>query len=207
RFHEGREGEVEQQVGRIRAPAMTDVVAIPSVGIAMTEALFVKWLKEPGDVVAADEPVAEIETDKATMDLESPAAGRLGPHLAEPGEMVAVGTVIVEVLGEGDRADVAAAAQLTTPDPVDSGPPVPPQPVGESSGRGGAGRRRHALGPRGRRLGTRSTAGPVGGERFRELIAAKVSRSWREIPHFAVTREVDAEPMLAMLASLRAAGV
>src|SRR5262249_12751719 len=68
-------------------------------------------------------------------------------------------------------------------------------------------RRPHALGPRGRRLGTRSTAGPVGGERFRELIAAKVSRSWREIPHFAVTREVDAEPMLAMLAWLRAAGV
>jgi len=107
---------------------MTDVVAIPSVGIAMTEALLVKWLKEPGDVVAADEPVAEIETDKATMDLESPVAGRLGPHLAEPGEIVAVGTVIVEVLGEGDRADAAAATQRTTPDAVDAGAPVPGQP-------------------------------------------------------------------------------
>jgi pyruvate dehydrogenase E2 component (dihydrolipoamide acetyltransferase) len=186
---------------------MTDVVAIPSVGIAMTEALLVKWLKEPGDEVAADEPVAEIETDKATMDLESPVGGRLGPHLAEPGEMVAVGTVIVEVLGEGDRADAAAAAQLTTPDPVDSGQPVPPQPARESIGTGVAGRRPHALGPRGRRLGTRPTAAPVGAERFRELIAAKVSRSWREIPHFAVTREVDAETMIAVLASLRAVGV
>ena len=43
-------------------------------------------------------------------------------------------------------------------------------------------------------------------DRFRELIAAKVSESWREIPHFAVTREVDAEPMVAALAELRAAG-
>jgi pyruvate dehydrogenase E2 component (dihydrolipoamide acetyltransferase) len=186
---------------------MTDVVAIPSVGIAMTEALLVKWLKEPGDVVAADEPVAEIETDKATMDLESPVAGRLGPHLAEPGEIVAVGTVIVEVLGEGDRAGVAAATQLTTPERVDSGQPAPAQPVRESIGTGVGGRRPHAVGPRGRRPGTRSTTGPVGAERFRDLIAAKVSRSWREIPHFAVTREVDAEPMLSVLASLRAAGV
>ena len=54
-------------------------VAIPSIGIAMEEALLVKWHKQPGDEVAADEPVAEIETDKATMDLESPVAGRLGP--------------------------------------------------------------------------------------------------------------------------------
>jgi pyruvate dehydrogenase E2 component (dihydrolipoyllysine-residue acetyltransferase) len=186
---------------------MTDVVAIPSVGIAMTEALLVKWLKEPGDVVAADEPVAEIETDKATMDLESPVAGRLGPHLAEPGEIVAVGTVIVEVLGEGDRAGAAAATQRTTPDAVDAGAPVPGQPEWNRIGTAVAGRRPHALGPRGRRLGTRTTAAPVGAERFRELIAAKVSRSWREIPHFAVTREVDAETMLAVLASLRAAGV
>src|SRR5206468_12789538 len=95
RFHEDRGGEVAQQVRGIEAPLMPGVVAIPSVGIAMSEALLVKWHKQPGDAVAADEAVAEIETDKATMDLESPVAGRLGPHLVEPGETVAVGTVIV----------------------------------------------------------------------------------------------------------------
>ena len=85
-------------------------IVIPSVGIAMEEALVVKWLKEPGDDVAADEPVAEIETDKATMDLESPVDGRLGPHLFEPGAVVPVGTVVVEVLAAGDEAAPAPPA-------------------------------------------------------------------------------------------------
>src|SRR5262249_58823871 len=104
---------------------MTGVVAIPSVGIAMTEALLVRWFKEPGDAVAADEPVAEIETDKATMDLESPVAGRLGPHLVEPGEIVAVGTVIVEVLGDSDTAGAPPGTQRTTPRPLGGGAPPP----------------------------------------------------------------------------------
>ena len=86
-------------------------VAIPSIGIAMEEALLVKWLKQPGDQVAATEAVAEIETDKATMDLESPVAGRLGPHLFEPGAIVPVGTVIVEVLIDGEEAAVPAPAE------------------------------------------------------------------------------------------------
>ena len=79
----------------------------------MEEALLVKWLKQPGDDVAANEPVAEIETDKATMDLESPVAGLLGPHLFEPGAIVPVGTVIVEVVAAGDAAAPAPPAAPT----------------------------------------------------------------------------------------------
>src|SRR5882672_1639438 len=98
----------EQASGAARALMVE--IAIPSIGVAMTEALLVKWLKEPGDEVAAAEPVAEIETDKATMDIESPVAGRLGPHLAQPGAIVPVGTVIVQIVADGEEAAPPAAA-------------------------------------------------------------------------------------------------
>ena len=90
-------------------------VAIPSIGVAMEEALLVKWLKQPGDDVAANEPVAEIETDKATMDLESPVAGLLGQHLFEEGAIVPVGTVIVEVVAAGRCGRAAPQAPAAVP--------------------------------------------------------------------------------------------
>src|SRR4249919_549172 len=104
RFH-NRRGAVgrERGSGRVGILLMAEIT-IPSIGIAMTEALLVKWLKEPGDDVTAGEAVAEIETDKTTMELESPVAGRLGSHLAEPGAIVPVGTVVVEVVSPGDGA-------------------------------------------------------------------------------------------------------
>ena len=194
---------------------MSDV-AIPSIGIAMEEALLVKWLKQPGEDVAVNEPVAEIETDKATMELESPVAGVLGPHLVEEGAIVPVGTVIVEVGAAGDAAapaPVAAHAQLGGDAMA---PPAFTAAVAESRTHDDGGARPHDLSPRARRLAQErpAEAAPQGrreaapqGERFRELIAAKVSESWREIPHFAVTREVDAGPLLAALAALREDGV
>ncbi len=182
-------------------------IAIPSIGIAMTEALLVRWLKQPGDEVAAAEAVAEIETDKATMELESPTAGRLGPHLVEPGAIVPVGSVIVEVVAEGEEPGALPAATAALPGPGSAEAARPPSP--SASRPGGVGSRRpHDRSPRARRLEReRGAAGaaPTAG-RFRQLIAAKVAESWREIPHFAVTREVDAEPMLAELEVLRAAG-
>ena len=182
-------------------------ITIPSVGIAMTEALLVKWLKEPGDDVTAGEAVAEIETDKATMELESPVAGRLGSHLAEPGAIVPVGTVVVEVVSPGDgTAPAPSEADAPGPEPAESR--TSPPSADSASGPVAASRSPHAQSPRARRLAVeRGVEAPSRVERVRELIAAKVSQSWREIPHFAVTREVDAEPMLQTLAALRAAKI
>ena len=56
-------------------------VVIPSLGVGMSDALLVRWFKRAGDSVLADEPVAEIETDKTTLDLASPVEGVLGEHL------------------------------------------------------------------------------------------------------------------------------
>jgi pyruvate dehydrogenase E2 component (dihydrolipoamide acetyltransferase) len=235
-------------------------IFIPSIGVAMEEALLVKWLKQPGEPVSVDEPVAEIETDKTGMDLNSPVSGVLGPHLVAEGAIIPVGTAIVEVIEEGAQALAASSAPAESPP---AAPAVAPEPDVAMVGEGlpavaEGGRVPHALSPRARRAAreaalagaapgttpdraspaetgpaetgpvevglvevgpvevgpveagaTGSGADPVGVEassqagRFRALIAAKVSESWREIPHFSVTREIDAEAMLATLALLR----
>jgi pyruvate dehydrogenase E2 component (dihydrolipoamide acetyltransferase) len=77
-------------------------VTIPSVGMAMTEAVLNVWLKNPGDSVAAGETLAEIETDKSVLDLESPSDGLLGRHLVAAGATVPVGQVIVRILSPGE---------------------------------------------------------------------------------------------------------
>ena len=184
-------------------------IAIPAIGIAMTEALLVKWHKQPGESVEAAEPVVEIETDKATMDLESPAAGTLGPHLFEPGAIVPVGTVIAEIVAEGAPATEAPEEAPESSAPAEESMPWPTA-VSAAAPPATDARRPHDKSPRARRLAReRSSAEPRRERpgRFRDLIAAKVAESWREIPHFAVTREVDAEPMISALQALRASNV
>jgi pyruvate dehydrogenase E2 component (dihydrolipoamide acetyltransferase) len=174
---------------------MADVV-IPSVGIAMEEALLVRWLKQPGDEVLADEGVAEIETDKATMEVKSPTAGTLGAPLVELGAAIPVGTVIAHILVEGEQ-------EARQPDHARDIQEAPPrEAIPESAVEAEGPRGRHTLSPRARRLAQERDPGD--GQRFRELIAVKVSEAWREIPHFAVTREIVAESMLAALGVLRA---
>jgi pyruvate dehydrogenase E2 component (dihydrolipoamide acetyltransferase) len=77
-------------------------VTIPSVGMAMTEAVLNAWLKNPGDSVVSGEAIAEIETDKSSLDLESPGDGVLGQHLVSAGANVPVGQVIVRILEPGE---------------------------------------------------------------------------------------------------------
>jgi pyruvate dehydrogenase E2 component (dihydrolipoamide acetyltransferase) len=173
----------------------------------MEEALLIRWLKQPGVEVEAEEAVAEIETDKAAMDLTSPVSGRMGPHLFENGAIIPVGTTVTEVLEEGEASAIEPdlpETSLTETRPI-AAQTVPASPL-ETSGVSAAQR----LSPRARRVAReRETeapaqlAAPGQPERFRVLIAAKVAESWREIPHFAVTREVDAEPMFATLDILR----
>ena len=67
---------------------------IPTVGESITEALVSQWFKKVGDYVEADEPVAELETDKVTLELPSPAAGVLTEILVDAGNSASVGDVI-----------------------------------------------------------------------------------------------------------------
>lgn len=201
-------------------------IVIQAVGVGMEEALLVRWLKQSGETIAVDDIIAEIDTDKATMDVVSPYAGTLGPHLAAEGEVVPVGTPIVEVL-DGNEG-VATVPGQAGPAATSEALGTPAEAASALLGEGSEGSQRHGLSPRARRLAAeaRAEAGapaqdagtaPVSGRaapaaqsdagRFRELIANKVSESWREIPHFTVSREVNAHALKARLQELRGQGL
>src|ERR1700685_3470571 len=95
-------------------------VTIPALGMAMTEAVLTRWYKEPGQAVTAGEAIAEIETDKSAVDLESPADGILGPHLVGEGAEVPVCAAVTRVPDDATPAkpDDATPAQ---PDAVQPG--------------------------------------------------------------------------------------
>jgi 2-oxoglutarate dehydrogenase E2 component (dihydrolipoamide succinyltransferase) len=99
----------------------TDVV-LPALGESITEGTLAQWLKKPGDSVAADEPIASIETDKVSVEVPSPVAGVLSEMLANEGDTVAVGAVIARV-GEGGAAAVTPAetAANATTNPAGAG--------------------------------------------------------------------------------------
>ena len=80
---------------------MTVEVRIPQLGESVTEGTIARWLKQNGDVVEAEEPVLELETDKATMEIPAGASGQLS--IVEPqGAVVHVGTVVPRIT-EGRR--------------------------------------------------------------------------------------------------------
>jgi len=84
---------------------------LPDVGEGVAEGELVTWLVEPGDTVTEDQPVAEVETDKALVEVPSPYNGTVNELLAEEGEMVPVGDVIItfNVDGEDDSSETADA--------------------------------------------------------------------------------------------------
>ena len=91
---------------------MATEIKVPSLGESITDATVAKWLKHPGEAVAADEPVAELETDKVTLEVPAPASGTLSEILAEEGTNVPVGAVL------GRIADGLAAEAAPHPSPL-----------------------------------------------------------------------------------------
>src|SRR5512143_2365883 len=99
-------------------PAMADLV-VPQVGESVSEGVLAKWLKQVGDAVAADEPVAELETDKVTVQVLSPVAGALSEQRAKEGATVKVGESIGAVdAGKAGKAAAKPAAQAPKAAPV-----------------------------------------------------------------------------------------
>lgn len=90
---------------------MATDVKVPAAGESISEVVIGAWLKSVGDAVAADEPVVELETDKATLELPAPVAGVLTEQLFAEGDTVAVGDVIARI----DETQAAAAAAPPAP--------------------------------------------------------------------------------------------
>src|SRR5216110_2759824 len=87
---------------------MTDI-RVPTLGESVTEATIGRWFKKPGDAVAVDEPLVELETDKVTIEVPAPSAGTLGEITAKDGETVAVGALLGQINDGAAGAKTAAA--------------------------------------------------------------------------------------------------
>src|SRR5438105_7663435 len=85
-------------------------IRVPARGESVTEATIGKWYKKPGDAVAVDEPLVELETDKVTIEVPAPAAGVLSDIAVKDGETVAVGALLGQIKeGAGAPARPAEA--------------------------------------------------------------------------------------------------
>src|SRR3954469_25908135 len=96
---------------------MATDVQVPVLGESITEGTLAQWLKKPGEAVAADEPIASLETDKVSVEVPSPVAGVITEQLVKEGDNVAVGAVIARIdekATAGSGAPAAAAANATT---------------------------------------------------------------------------------------------
>ena len=86
---------------------MSNEVRVPTLGESVTEATVATWFKKPGDTVAVDEMLCELETDKVTVEVPSPVAGTLSEIVAAEGETVGVDALLATV-SEGDAGSTAA---------------------------------------------------------------------------------------------------
>ena len=105
---------------------MATQVLMPALSPTMEEGTLSKWLKKEGDAVSAGDVIAEIETDKATMELEAVDEGTLGKILVSEGtENVAVNVPIAVIVEEGESADDVAAPAAPAPAPAAEEAPAP----------------------------------------------------------------------------------
>jgi 2-oxoglutarate dehydrogenase E2 component (dihydrolipoamide succinyltransferase) len=100
-------------------------IRVPALGESVTEATIGKWFKKPGDAIAVDEPLVELETDKVTIEVPAPAAGVLGEISAKDGDTVAVGALLGEIK-EGAAAAAKAAPAPSAAKPSAAAVPAPP---------------------------------------------------------------------------------
>ena len=112
---------------------MTEI-RVPTLGESVTEATIGRWFKQPGDAVRADEALAELETDKVTLEVNAPASGVLAEIVAKEGETVTPGALLGQIT-EGAASAKSASAPAAKPTapvsspPISAPPAMPPSPA------------------------------------------------------------------------------
>jgi pyruvate dehydrogenase E2 component (dihydrolipoamide acetyltransferase) len=226
---------------------------MPTLGSDMTEGTLVEWKKKAGERVVKGEIIAEVDTEKAAIEVESFHTGVIEQLLAKPGERIPVGTVMAIIREEGTRATPAVQAPASRPpfqrvppkEPVSSPPPAAPPAAAavaepgrlrispaarklaaelgvdpaavQGTGPGGAITREDIEKAKGRRIGARgeaisttpapdlspqTRAAEAAGDRqarMRQIIAAAMARSKREIPHYYLSTTIDMNRAMAWL--------
>src|SRR6478609_992914 len=101
-------------------------VKVPVLGESVTEATIGEWLKQPGDPVKLDEPVASLETDKVAIEVPAPAAGIMGAHAVAVGETVGVGAVIATIEDSTGAGVEVSVTEREAPQPAEQAPASAP---------------------------------------------------------------------------------
>jgi 2-oxoglutarate dehydrogenase E2 component (dihydrolipoamide succinyltransferase) len=114
---------------------MATEIRVPTLGESVSEATVGKWFKKVGDTIQADEPLVELETDKVTIEVPAPAAGRLAEIAVNDGETVGPGALLGQISADG------AAASDT---PKKAAPRTKPEAVAQAAGTSGADTAREA---------------------------------------------------------------
>ena len=190
---------------------MARPVRMPPLGATSDELQIVQWLKEVGAVVEQGEPLLEVETDKATLEVEAAVAGTLLAVLHGAGETVPVGEVIAYVGAPGDDVPVAepsapaaakrqavpTARRLAQEHDIDLASV-------HGSGPGGRIEKQDVLAL----IDVASAAeGELELSRHRRAVAERLTRSVQTIPQFSVAVDVDMRSAAAQLAQARADGL
>jgi pyruvate dehydrogenase E2 component (dihydrolipoamide acetyltransferase) len=194
---------------------------MPTLGADMTEGTLVQWKKRIGDRVNKGDIIAEVDTEKAAIEVECHAGGIIEQLLTKPGDKVPVGTVMAIIRAEGQPATTSPRPQHIAPQPVT--PPVLPPDTRTATPPSPGSRLR--ISPAARKLAaergfdpaglqgtgpegaitlddmTRALAGTVDvaksatpaerQARMRQTIAAAMARSKREIPHYYLSTTID----------------
>ena len=204
---------------------MAHSIVMPALEMAQENGKLLAWRKKEGETVAKGEPLLEVETDKAVVEVEAPADGILAGIRASVGETIAVGTTIAWIVSPGETppadAPAAATARRTTAAPmrastsgaVAEAPAASPLRISPKARRLAAEQgidlsRVHGSGPAGEILAEDILAlaaspkapSPVPVESLSpvaRLMAERTTESWTHVPHFFVGREVDAAELVA----------
>ena len=103
-------------------------IRIPDLGEGIAEVELVEWRVKPGDLVAEDQILCDVMTDKATVEIPSSMAGRVVELGGETGQMLAVGSVLIRIDGEAASAAATAGPEAAAPRPSPAPIPAPPAP-------------------------------------------------------------------------------
>ncbi|MBT8207348.1 MAG: 2-oxo acid dehydrogenase subunit E2 [Acidimicrobiia bacterium] len=208
---------------------MAQQFRLPDIGEGLVEAEIVAWHVTVGDVVAVDQVIVEVETDKSLVDIPSPYAGTVLALGGNPGDVVEVGDVLIVIGAAGETVDATdSPAPVESVDLQQEAVSRADEVSGGSSARAmpavrKAARERgidlttiHGTGPGGsitlgdldQSTASSSSAATVAGDervpmsRTRRAIAEHMQRSWSEIPHVTTLHEARADQLLAARTAL-----
>ena len=236
---------------------MAETITMPKLGFDMAEGILIRWVKSEGEQVIKGDILAEIETDKATVEVESQSSGTMRKHVVPEGAIVPVGSVIA-VLGDADEEidleallqEIPGVPEVVTQEPTPSPSTIEPEPgiaAPEAEGRIPGGEK---ASPIARRLAAemgvdlRTVSGSGQGGRIvkqdveeavdrmkdglpditglqkpripdivsktttipltklRSLIGRRMTAAKQQVPHFYLTGEYDAGPMMDLRSEL-----